>query len=259
MTNRARLGLTFAPAMIAAITLLAGCKNPANPAAYLIDGDNAFEATQWSKATESYEQYLALREGNFRVRQRIGESYLYSGKYAEAAHHLRLVYVQRPGDDKVVDLLAEALYRGDKHDELYRLLRSEAIDSQDLADWMRLGDYAMKLGDKDTAQTAYLSAAKVSGATSTKPYIALFDYYRGLGQKSLAINAIRNAAWVDSTDTKVAERIKLAGLIDGPTLPLMPAEARIGGSANVDAPAVNKPLPKGAAKDRTVNPDLPPR
>lgn len=209
---------------IALAALLASCKST-NTAGYLIDGDLAYSATQWPKAADNYEKYLTTREGDHRVRERLGNAYLNMGEYPKAVHQLRLVHTQVPGNVKVTNALAEALFKAGKNDELYRLLRSEAVESQTEADWMRLGDYAIKLGDKDTAQTAYRSAAKVCAGRSIDPYIALFDYHRSLGQREEATRNLRYAAWVDPNSSKVAERIKLAGVIDGPTFAQMPPEA----------------------------------
>jgi tetratricopeptide (TPR) repeat protein len=242
--------------IVATLTLaglaLPGCRTP-NPQAFLTDGDLAFDATQYVNAAESYEQYLALREGDWRVRRRLAQSYLWSGDYDNAVKHARLIYTQRPGDDQAADLLAEALFKAERPDELFRVLRSEAQDSQQMVDWMRLGDYASKLGDRDSTQVAYLAAARVSRGSSIKPYIALFDHFRNLGDRPNAIRVIRYAAWVDRNDSKVADRIKLAGLIDGPTLPLQPPEAR-GESADLPATPANPaevapaPAPTPAAR-----------
>jgi len=222
-----------AGAMLAVATLLAvpmvGCSGP-NAAGFRAYGDSAFNATQWARAAEQYEQFLELRPGDHAIRTNLGIAYMNLGEYIKAAHNLRLVYTAKPSEDKVVNLLAESLARGEKFDELYRLLRSEAVDSQDTADWMRLGRYAMRLGDKDIAQTAYLSAAKIDAGQNAEPHLALFDYYRAMGNRQEAILRLRYAAYIEPNTSELTKRFNMVSsgsdrAIMGPTFPLRPPEA----------------------------------
>jgi tetratricopeptide (TPR) repeat protein len=212
---------------------LGGCSGP-NPAPFRISGDAAFNATQWARAAEAYEQYLEIRPGDSAIRTNLGIAYMNLGDYAKAAQNLRLVYTASPSNDRIVNLLAESLARGEKLDELFRLLRSEAIDSQQTADWMRLGRYAMRLGDKDIAQTAFLTAAKVDAGQSAEPHLALFDYYRAMGNRPEAITRLRYAAYIDPQSHELRKRFDLVSAgsgsgsdraIMGPTFPLRPPEA----------------------------------
>jgi tetratricopeptide (TPR) repeat protein len=157
------------------------------------------------------------------------------GRYAEAAEHLRLIHTQSPGNMKYTEMLAEALYQSKQNDELFRLLRSEAVESQNASDWIRLGQYAMKLGDKDTAKTALLSAVKVDGGRTWQPHVALYDYYRSMGQKGEAIERLRMAAFVAPNQPEVNRRIVESGAINGPTFPNMPVEWQ-GASATAEQP-----------------------
>lgn len=223
------LALALVAASAAGTGSLTACSGP-NAAAFRADGDAAFGATQWARAAEAYEQFLELRPGDNAIRTNLGIAYMNMGDYAKAAHNLRLVYTSSPSNDRVVNLLAESLARGEKLDELFRLLRSEAVDSQQTADWMRLGRYAMRLGDKDIAQTAYLTAAKVDSGQSAEPHLALFDYYRALGNRQEAITRLRYAAYIDPNSHELRKRFEMVSsgndrAVMGPTFPLRPPEA----------------------------------
>lgn len=218
--RRSALRITAA-AGIAAALLLAGCNSPE---AYKIQGDTRFDAGQDALAIENYELYLNERPGNEDARYNLAQAYMRSNQPAQAASHMRVLHAQVPGKPQYTELLAESLLASGRRDELYRLLKSEAVEQQTMSDWMRLGQFALRQGDKDTAQVALLQAAKVDAGHSWEPHIALYDYYRSMGQKPEAIRRLRMAAWVAPLNAEVTRRIKESGEITGPSFALRPAE-----------------------------------
>ena len=213
---------SLATAALATCLALSACGTPAS--AYKNEGDRRFEAGQDAAAIESYEQFLDLRPGDEEARFNVAQAYMRSGQPAKAAGHLRVLHTQAPGNGEYTELLAESLLASGRRDELYRLLKSEAVEQQSMADWLRLGNYALKQGDKDTALVALLASAKVDGGRSWEPHIALYDYYRSMGQKPEAIRRLRMAAWVAPMNGEVSKRIKESGEVTGPTFAMRPDE-----------------------------------
>jgi hypothetical protein len=195
-----------------------------NVAAGRVDGDVYFEAKQWANAVPLYEQYLSMRPGEHITRYRLGICYLRLNKPSEAAEHLRLAHGQRPANQDYLEALSQALFAAERNDELFRILRSRALDLQTRDDWLRLGRYADKMKDRDTTLTSYLSAARVDRGRSWQPHVALYDHYRSMGQRAEAVNRLRMAYFVAPLQSEVTSRVKEAGVIVGPTFGLRPAE-----------------------------------
>lgn len=220
--------------------LAGGCGQ--NFGAHRINGETYLAAGQWDKAAPELEQYLEHRPGEADVRAGLAQAYMRMGDFPRAADHLRLVHTQVPGNEKYTDMLCDALLAAGKNDELYRTLRTEALERQNASDWLRMGNYAMKLGDKDTAQAALLAAAKVDAGRTWKPHVALFDYYRSMGLKREAIDRLRMAAYVAPMEAEVNRRIDSSGVINGPTFPMRPLEWEMTEKPSIfDLPAFLKP------------------
>lgn len=222
-TNPARRRAPHCLLALAMALSMSACMAPGS-GAFLSNGNRAYEATKWREAIDQYEKYLELRPGDTQTRLALGKAYLNIGDHASAASNLRIVRSQLPSSEDAVNALAEALFLGEKHDELYRLLRTEAVDEQTTTAWMRLGRYAMRLGDKDTAQQAYLAAAKLDAGRNVEPQLALYDYYRAMGDKNRGIERLRMAAYINPNSSAFQSRAKESGAILGPTFPLRPAE-----------------------------------
>jgi len=215
---------TFAALSLAALFAVGGvgCETPAS--AYKDRGDTYFGVRQDHAAIENYEHYLQLRSGDEAARFNLAQSYMRSQNPAKAADHLRILHTQNPRNTQYTEALAEALLVGGRRDELYRLLKSEALEQQTMQDWLRLGTYALRQGDKDTAKVALLASAKVDAGRSWQPHVALYDYYRSMGQRAEAVRRLRMAAWVAPLNAEVTRRIAEAGEVSGPTFALRPAE-----------------------------------
>lgn len=208
--------------MALATLLLAGCSG--NFAGHRVNGDHAFEARNWTIASDEYAKYMEFRPGDQMTRKRWGQSLLRQERYNEAADVLRVLYSQQPGNDETADLLAEALFGAKRNDELYRMLRSEALEAQRGESWMRLGTFAQKLGDRDTAQVSFLAAAKVTRGTSYQPHLALYEHYKLMGRKGDALDRLRMAAYAGPREGDVLRALETSGVIYGPTFPKRPPE-----------------------------------
>jgi tetratricopeptide (TPR) repeat protein len=203
-----------------------GCAG--NFTGHRVNGDHAFDARNWSIASDEYAKYMESRPGDHATRLRWGKSLINQSRFEEAADVLRVLYTQQPGNDAAADALAEALYGAKANDELYRVLRSEAIETQRVSAWMRLGTFAQKLGDRDTAQVSFLSAARVDRGASYGPHLALFEHYKLMGRKSEALERLRMAAYAGPREGAVIRAIEESGVVYGPTFAKRPPEMDLG-------------------------------
>lgn len=179
-------------------------------------GDDALQGGQYDDAVVYYTKYLEGYPGEPKVRTSLGKALLRGGHPREAASELRIAYAQRPGDDETMDLLSEAMVASNQHDELHRLLRTNAVDRGTPGDWMRLGRYSLSMGDTDTARTALLTAARVDKGQSPDPQLALCDYYWAIGDKPNATRRLQAAYYLAPRGTATMERMRKLGVNEGP-------------------------------------------
>jgi tetratricopeptide (TPR) repeat protein len=248
---------TLLAASLFATLFLSACGTP--PSAYKDKGDTYFEAGQNQVAIESYEQYLTLRAGDEAARFNVAKAYTRSNQPEKAAEHLRLLHTQSPRNPEYTEALAQALLDSGRRDELYRLLKSEALEQQTMDDWLRLGRFALRQGDKDTALVALLASAKVDGGRSWQPQVTLYDYYRSMGQRTDAIRRLRMAAWVAPMNPEVTRRMAECGEVTGPTFAMRPAEwdARAHESPVEPFNPFEKKEPATASGEPTTTPEKP--
>lgn len=181
-----------------------------------LKGDDALLGGQYDDAVAYYNKYLEGYPGEPVVRTHLGKALLRGGHPREAASELRIAYSQRPGDDETMDLLGEAMVQSNQHDELHRLLRTNAVDRGAPGDWIRLGRYSLSMGDTDTARTALLTAARVDKGQTPGPQLALCDYYWAIGDKPNATRRLQAAYYLAPRGTATLERMRTLGISEGP-------------------------------------------
>ncbi len=207
------------PLMATALTLLGalagGCQQ-GELTNNRLKGDDALLGQQYEDAIVYYNNYLDGRPGEPTVRTSLGKALLKAGKPREAASELRIAYSQRPGNEETVDLLSEAMVQSKQFDELYRLLRTNAVDRGTVHDHMRLGRYSLAMGDTDSAHTAFLTAARVDKGKNPEPQLALCDYYLAIGDRPNAVRRLQAAYHLAPRGTGTLERLRKLGISEGP-------------------------------------------
>ncbi len=216
MNTRALLAATILTAS------LAGCAN--NPYPYREAGDSALKAQQWDKAAAEYEKYLEIKPGEPDMRHGLARAYIGQGKYLEATEQARTAYSQNPESPGYADTVAEALLLADRKDEMYRFLRTNCSERGRTDDWIRLGDFALRAGDADTAKTAYLSAARVDRGQNAAPQLALYEFFKQVKDPGNARLRLRMAYYAEPQAGDVISRLNAEGLQDTPGFGLRPLE-----------------------------------
>lgn len=214
---------TTAALLLGAAVVAGGCAQRSLPAV-LNSGDANFKGGRFDAAAADYQEYVDRKPGDHTVRVKLGETLLKLDEPTRAAEQLRVAYSQRPGEAAYLDALCDALIAAGQTDELYRLLRTNAADRGTVDDHIRLGRYAMKLGDADTARVALLAAARVDRGTTPAPYVALTDFYLSINDTANATRRLRMAYFIDPEAGIVMERLRRMNVIVGPTFGLVPDE-----------------------------------
>jgi len=199
-----------------------GCGN--NPYPHKIQGDNAMQGSRWAEAVTEYNEYLSAKPESPAVRANLGRAYLNNKQYVEAIEQLRIASLQDPEAGIYLDWLGDAYIGADRTDDAYRLFRNLTRENGRVSDWLRLGRYSMKAGDMDTAQQAFITAARVDRGRTAAPQVALYDYYTSLNNNREAENRLRMAYFCDPQDSDVTRGLKASGLTGGPGFGYVPTE-----------------------------------
>ena len=158
----------------------------------------------------------------------LGNTYIKLGNPGLGKEHLLIANSLRLEDDKIFADTCEGLYADKKYDELNRLLRSRTIDRGRMQDYLLLAHYALLQGDKDEAQRALQTAAKVDHGMSVTPQLELAKLYASVGDQQRAIERVRMAYFCDPQNGEVIDLAQQLGQIPGPALGIPPVE-RSGG------------------------------
>lgn len=213
----------FTLAPLAAGLLLAGCERSVLMAES--DGAVALKAKDYAKARDDYAYAVDKNPGGLGARMGLGQALIGLDQPQAARTHLETAYTLAPNNDEVVDALAESMLRSGEVDQMLRLLRLRAEEKGRPSDYIRLGKFANRAKDADTAKAALLSAAKIDKGANIEPQLALADFYESVGDKPQALRRLGMALFLKPRDAVIQQRIRALGGVPGPTAEVMPLEA----------------------------------
>ena len=140
---------------------------------------------------------------------------LLAGEAGEARNHLEIAYTLfearpelPPEMRRLLDALAEAMFRQDEPRQLIAFTE-QAIDRfGNLSDYLRKAEYLARLGDHDSALTAYRAAIEIAEAGDPRAYLALADFYESIGDRDKAVTALTNAYRADPEHQPTRDRLR---------------------------------------------------
>ncbi len=157
---------------VLALTLAAGgCQNGPSINALGIYGDNALAAGNYAEAVGYYEQYVDRRPLDPEGRYKLATAYLGDNRPSMAREQFIYGFELRDYDDRFIEGTADALVEMGQQDELFKLLRNRAQESQAIEDYIRLGRFSARVGDADEAEQALLFAAKLDQGMTIEPQL----------------------------------------------------------------------------------------
>ncbi len=145
---------------------------------------------------------------------------------AAQIHVERALILQPDGEigDELTALLAQVLYRQEKHEQALGVLEQAIEEREVSAAYIRLGHYAATIGDADGAVLAYRQAAAVAQPDDVEPYLVMWRYYESIGDATSALRALRTAHYLRPKDPTLADALRRYGIVPGPTAGLPPQQ-----------------------------------
>ncbi|CAN5866419.1 hypothetical protein BH11PLA1_BH11PLA1_10360 [soil metagenome] len=259
--------MTYRNSTLALLVLaagLAGCdqlSDGGNALPHMYNGDQAMKGARYEYAASEYAIALKDNPGNPVNSNALGRALMALNRPADAVEYLRTAVNQEPQNAQYTDDLCDALVKAGRTEEMFRLLRGNADNRGGTDDWLRLGAWAMRVGDPDVSKTALMTAARVDKGTHVAPQFALHKLYSSLGDRGNAEMRLRTAYYVDPHDSDVIARMKTLKVVSGPTFPLRPPEMDIEPTIRPEPSQVGRPdsemksRPATTPNPKEVNPN----
>jgi tetratricopeptide (TPR) repeat protein len=207
-----------------AAAFFAGCAQRSLPAVRE-SGDRHFNKGDFASAAADYREYTDRKPGEAEVQNQYAKTLLKLGQPVPAVERATIAFDQQPTNEDYIETRAQALFDAKKTDELYRFLRGQCDGRGKPADFIRLGRFSQKMGDADSAEHAYLTAARIDGGKTIEPQMALANFYRTIGDKPKELTRLRTALYLDPKNVEVQTRIRGLGEVPGPSIALPPDRA----------------------------------
>ena len=209
--------------VLIAIMLLAGCgQRPIDT--IRTRGDFLYDRGEYAEAAAEYAQITDRYPGDWEAHYRLGLCRLELNELAAARRELEVAHTIKPRNADVVDALAEAMLLQGLEDQVYTFVKEQAEREQTVRAWLRLGRYAARIGDADSAQTAFETAIVLDRGETVEPYLQASKFAEDLGDMDRALRRLRQAYGIDDDDPRVLKRLRELGEIPGPTIALPPGK-----------------------------------
>lgn len=213
----------LAAALCAAVLSMGGCKTR-SLVAVRESGDWYYKNGDYQTALAEYQEYVERAPGRPEVHQMLGNTYVKLGQTGLGREQLLMAHAMRIEDDAIFADMCEALYVDKQFDDLNKVLRQRTVDRGRMKDWASLATYSEKLGDRDEAQRAWLTAAQVDGGRSVDPQIGLARLYAKVGDMQRARKRAAMAYWLEPTNPNVQQLVRELKDVPGPTYGIPPEE-----------------------------------
>ncbi|MEO0963561.1 MAG: tetratricopeptide repeat protein [Planctomycetota bacterium] len=217
MTSRFRRA-TAALALAAVALLTAGCVTNT------MLRENGYEAIQqddWVTARDYFQRAVRQAPNDGIAHYYLGRCELELGDPLAAQLALERAYTLKGNDpafrDRILDHLAQALYRQGEYEKLTTFLGNVANESALTRDHLRHANYLVAIGDNDAAQLAFRKAAFFAPEGDPSAMIDIADFYRSIGDVPNEALALRYAYWIDPDTPGLPDRLRQVGVVPGPT------------------------------------------
>jgi Flp pilus assembly protein TadD len=221
IASRARQGgpnaLILTLLVAAAAAALPGCH--VQEVALRTQGQNALAGGNHQTALEKYKKLVEINPTSAQYQYGLGSSYLATGQYHEAELALERAWNLAPNDrnltSKILDDLAEALYRQDKIQQLTTFLTETTKQYGSTESYLRQAEYLAKAGNLDGARVAYRKAAYFASERNPEPYLEMARFYASINDRQNVVKALKYAHYVAPRNQAVLQRMKQYGVQPG--------------------------------------------
>ena len=220
MPFRVQSGLGFVAAV--SVLALAACSTGRPMVAAKAEADHAFKHGQYDKAAPAYLEILEKAPGDWEVEYRYGVSLANLGNLREARTHCETAHAANPTSEEVAAGLAEVYFKLGEKQKLVQLLQDRGNLQRSIPSFMLLADYALKMDDPDTANTAVRGAILLSDGKEVAPYLKAVEVAERLGDTKTAARRVRQAYTIDPKSSAVKAKLTEYGLASEATTGLPP-------------------------------------
>ena len=215
---QSRLGLAAAVSFLA----LAACSTGRPMVAAKAEADHAFKHGQWEKAAPAYLEILEKAPGDWEVEYRYGVCLAELGNLREARTHCETAHAANPTSEEAAAGLAQVYFKLGEKQKLVQLLQDRGNLQRSIPSFMLLADYALRMDDPDTANTAVRSAILLSDGKDVAPYLKAVEVAERLGDTKTASQRLRQAYTIDPKSSAVNAKLGEYGLAAEATTGLPP-------------------------------------
>lgn len=201
---------------------LLGCEGYRPAEMVRAEANDLYFDGRYAEAQPLYEEVVDRRAADAEAHYELGRNLLALGRPSAAREQMVLAYNLEPDNMTYFDGLAQAYVAAGDEEQLFNALEHQIQDRGGVADYLRLGRYAQRLGHADEAERALLGAAEIDDGQTREPQEALAAFYRSIGDTENEIRRLRMLLWFDRTDREVVGRLRELGEVPGPTLVLEP-------------------------------------
>lgn len=227
--------------LAAVLTLPSGCRSDSSPeensavkmsnSTLRSKGIEALNIGDWQTARGRFAQAAEQSPIDYQAQYFLGQCELMLGRPVEAQFAFEEALAVRRDDSeltpRILDRLAEAIYRQDRVETLRTFLSQTAEIYGQSRDYLRQARYLFRLSDMDAAKLAYRKAAYFALEGDAGPYLAICDFYASLSDIPNVVLALRYAYHVDPTNPEVSHRLRELGEVPGPAQSLVPPKPEL--------------------------------
>lgn len=214
----------FGLGLVAAVSVLAlsACTTGRPMVAAKAEADHAFKHGQWEKAAPAYLEILEKAPGDWEVEYRYGVCLAELGNLREARTHCETAHAANPTSEEVAAGLAQVYFKLGEKQKLVQLLQDRGNLQRSIPSFMLLADYALRMDDPDTANTAVRGAILLSDGRDVAPYLKAVEVAERLGDTKTAAQRLRQAYTIDPKSAPVNAKLAEYGLAAEATTGLPP-------------------------------------
>jgi tetratricopeptide (TPR) repeat protein len=222
--NRSSFRVQSGLGLVAAVSFLAlaACSTGRPMVAAKSEADHAFKHGQWEKAAPAYLEILEKAPGDWEVEYRYGVCLAELGNLREARTHCETAHAANPTSEEVAAGLAQVYFKLGEKQKLVQLLQDRGNLQRSIPSFMLLADYALRMDDPDTANTAVRGAILLSDGKDVAPYLKAVEVAERLGDTKTASQRLRQAYTIDPKSSAVNAKLGEYGLAAEATTGLPP-------------------------------------
>jgi tetratricopeptide (TPR) repeat protein len=207
--------------LLLAAFILAGCQ--VSTPVLRDRAEASLAAGNYPAAEADVTELLSREQSSWMNQYLLGRLRMKQARYQDAQVALGrawAIYVDGEKRDEMLDLLAEAYYQQgpQAYDNLASFLAQQAEQYADMPSYLRQARYLRMTGDVDNTLLALRKAEQLATPESPELFLELARFYKGLGDRANAVQALRHALHYMPENDEVRQMLRSYNIVPGPTI-----------------------------------------